>query len=65
MNFGEEEIMYYHASQIKGIKVLEPKVSNHNIPLVYLSEKRENTLVYLINAIEKFCKEKSFLYEGV
>ena len=50
--------MYFHASQVKGIKVLEPRISNHNIPLVYLSAKRENTLVYLSNAVEKFCKEK-------
>ena len=57
--------MYYHASQIKDIKVLEPRKSNHNIPLVYLSVKRENTLVYLSNAVEKFCKEKGFQYEGV
>lgn len=57
--------MYYHASQIKDIKVLEPRISNHNIPLVYLSAKRENTLVYLSNAVEKFCKEKGFQHEGI
>lgn len=56
--------MYYHASPIEGIKVLEPRISNHNIPLVYFSAKRENTLVYLSNAVEKFCKEKGFIYEG-
>ena len=55
--------MYYHASQIKDIKVLEPRKSNHNIPLVYLSVKRENTLVYLSNAVEKFCKEKGFQHK--
>ncbi len=57
--------MYYHASPIQGIKVLEPRLSNHNVPLVYLSAKRENTLVYLSNAVEKFCKENGFPYEGV
>lgn len=57
--------MYYHASQIKDIKVLEPRISNHNIPLVYLSAKRENTLVYLSNAVEKFCKEKGFQHKGI
>ena len=57
--------MYYHASPIKGIKVLEPRISNHNIPLVYFSTKRENTFVYLSNAVEKLCKEKGFIYEGV
>ena len=56
--------MYYHASQVKGIQVLEPRISNHNIPLVYFSTKRENTLVYLSNAVEKYCKESGFQYNG-
>lgn len=56
--------MYYHASQIGGISVLEPRVSNHNIPLIYFSTKRENVLVYLSNAIEKYCKETGFVYNG-
>ena len=56
--------MYYHASSVKGIKTLEPRISNHNIPLIYFSEKRENVLVYLSNAIEKFCKETGFNYSG-
>lgn len=56
--------MYYHASQTKGIKILEPRVSNHNIPLIYFSDKRENVLVYLSNAIEKHCKETNFNYNG-
>lgn len=49
--------MYYHASPLSGLKKLVPHVSNHNKPLVYLSKKRENTLVYLSNAVEKFCEE--------
>ena len=57
--------MYYHASQVEGIKVLEPRISNHDIPLVYLSLKRENTLVYLSNAVEKYCKENGFCHDGV
>lgn len=57
--------MYYHASQTKNIKVLEPRVSNHNKPLIYFSDKRENVLVYLSNAIEKYCKENKFKYEGI
>lgn len=56
--------MYYHASQVKGIEVLEPHISNHGIPLVYFSKKRENVLVYLSNAIEKYCKETGFLHSG-
>jgi len=56
--------MYYHASQTGGIKVLEPRISNHNIPLIYFSAKRENVLVYLSNAIEKYCKESGFVYNG-
>lgn len=56
--------MYYHASQIADIKVLEPRISNHNTPLIYFSTKRENVLVYLSNAIEKHCKETGFIYNG-
>lgn len=52
--------MYYHASQVPNIKVLEPRISNHNIPLIYFSTKRENVLVYLSNAIEKYCRETNF-----
>lgn len=57
--------MFYHASSVKGIKLLEPRTSNHNIPLIYFSEKRENVLVYLSNAVEKFCKETGFAHSGV
>ncbi len=60
-----DESMYYHATQTKGIKVLEPRVSNHNKPLVYFSNKKENVLVYLSNAVEKFCKENNFEYNGI
>ncbi len=56
--------MYYHASTIKGITVLEPRISNNGIPLIYFSAKRENVLVYLSNAVEKYCKETNFLHEG-
>ena len=56
--------MYYHASPVKGITLLEPRVSNHGVPLVYFSKKRENVLVYLSNAIEKYCRETGFSYDG-
>lgn len=56
---------FFHASQIKGIQVLEPRISNHNLPLIYFSGKRENVLVYLSNAVEKTCKEKNFQYTGI
>ena len=56
--------MYYHASQVKDIKILEPRISNHNVPLIYFSLKRENVLVYLSNAIEKYCKETGFVHNG-
>ena len=58
------EYMYYHASQMKDIKILEPRISNHNVPLIYFSLKRENVLVYLSNAIEKYCKETGFSHSG-
>jgi hypothetical protein len=56
--------MYYHASPIANIKQLVPQVSNHGIPLIYFSAKRENVLVYLNNAVEKYCKETGFQYNG-
>ena len=56
--------MYYHASPTGGITLLEPRVSNHGIPLIYFSTKRENVLVYLSNAIEKYCRETGFSYAG-
>lgn len=57
--------MYFHASQIGKIKTLEPRTSNHNIPLIYFSDKRENVLVYLSNAVEKVCKEVRFTFDGL
>ena len=57
--------MYYHASQAAGIQRLEPRISNHGLPLIYFSKKRENVLVYLSNAIEKYCKDTGYAYEGV
>lgn len=56
--------MFYHASPVKGIAQLEPRVSNHGIPLIYFSRKRENVLVYLSNAIEKYCRETGFACDG-
>ena len=56
--------MFYHASPVKGITQLEPRVSNHGIPLIYFSRKRENVLVYLSNAIEKYCKDTGFSFDG-
>ena len=56
--------MFYHASQIGGIRVLQPAVSNHERPLLYLSAKRENVLVYLSNAVEKYCRETGFAHNG-
>lgn len=57
--------IYYHASQQKDIKVLEPRISNHNKSLIYFSTKKENVLVYLSNSIEKYCKETNFKYDGI
>ena len=51
---------WYHASPIKNLNTLEPRISNYGVPLVYLSKKRENVLVYLSNAVEKYCKETGF-----
>lgn len=56
--------MYYHASPKVGINILEPRISNHGVPLVYFSTKRENVLVYLSNAVEKYCRETGFEFSG-
>ena len=56
--------MLYHASSVGGIRRLEPRTSNHGVPLIYFSKKRENVLVYLSNAIEKYCRETGFVYAG-
>lgn len=53
--------MYYHASSVKGITQLTPQSSNHGIPLVYFSTKRENVLVYLSNSIESIARKPAFL----
>ena len=56
--------MLYHASQTPGIKVLEPRVSNDGTPRIWFSDKRENVLVYLSNAVEKTCREDGFAHTG-
>ncbi len=53
--------MFYHASDTKGIEVLEPRGEDG---LVYFSTKRENTLVYLVNAVKKFCRDNGIGFEG-
>lgn len=56
--------MYHHASPTPDIQVLESRISNHNTPLIYFSKKRENTLVYLSNSIEKFCRDTGYAHTG-
>ncbi len=56
--------MLYHASPVANIQTLEPRVSNHGVPRIYFSRKRENVLIYLSNAVEKYCRETGFLYTG-
>lgn len=56
--------MLYHASPIGGLTMLTPHVSNHGRPLVYFSQKRENVLVYLSNAIERYCRDTGFVHTG-
>ena len=57
-------MLLYHASPVGGLKMLTPRVSNHGRALVYLSERRENVLVYLSNAVEKYCRETGFAHAG-
>ena len=52
--------MFYHASNIADIKTLIPFSSGHGKRLVYFSTKKENTLVYLSNPVERYCREIGF-----
>ena len=52
--------MYFHTLQTENIKNLKPKISNHNIPLIYFSDKRENVLVYLSYTAEKGLQKRTF-----
>ncbi len=54
----------YHASNTKGIEKFSPAKSFHGSMKVYFSAKRENVLVYLSNAIKKFCEETNFHFDG-
>ena len=56
--------MLYHASQTPNIQTLEPRISNDGVPRIYFSDKRENVLVYLSNAVEKTCRERGFAHTG-
>lgn len=56
--------MYFHASPVKGIEILQPHSSDNEEPVIYFSKKRENVLVYLSNAVEKYCKETGFEHSG-
>ena len=56
--------MFYHVSPVAGIVRLEPRISNHEIPRIYFSTKRENVLVYLSNAVEKYCRQTGFSHDG-
>ncbi len=56
--------MLYHASQIPGIEMLEPHISNEGAARIYFSDKRENVLVYLSNAVERTCRESGFAHTG-
>lgn len=56
--------MFYHASNTPNIRELIPSHSMNDKPLVYLTTKRENALVYLSNAVEKYCKEIGFKHSG-
>lgn len=54
----------FHGSKTANIEVLQPSISNHKRPLVYFSQKRENTVVYLSNAVERYCKQTNFPFDG-
>ena len=53
--------MLYHASPAPNLSVLDPRISNHEKPLVYFSKRRENVLVYLSNAVELYAKRSGIV----
>ena len=52
--------LLYHASPVPGLHTLEPRVSNHGIPQVYFSRKRENVLVYPVQRHREVRKGDKF-----
>lgn len=56
--------MLYHASTTPNLSVLEPRVSNHEKPLIYFSQRRENVLVYLSNAVELHAKRAGIVCQN-
>ena len=56
--------MFYHASPVSGIQTLMPRPSDGGKTLLWFSVKRENVLVYLVNAIERFCRETGYAPNG-
>lgn len=54
----------YHASRVPNLTKLEPRISNHGTPLVYLADKRASVLVYLSNPVERHCKRIGFAHKG-
>lgn len=59
-----DDKMYYHASQVGGLSILRPRISNHGVPYSIYQRKEKNVLVYLSNAIENYCKETGFAHDG-
>ena len=37
--------MLYHASTVAGLTVLQPHISNHGVPMLYFSQKREKVFM--------------------
>lgn len=56
--------MFYHASPVEGIAVLKPHVSHHGVHRIYFSSRRENTLVYLADPVQQFCRGKGIVPAG-
>lgn len=55
---------FYHASPVPNLTELIPHISSHGKPYVYLSDRRENVLVYLSNPVERHCRRTGFPHEG-
>lgn len=55
---------YYHASPTAGIKTLIPYSKENNGIFLYFSEKRENVLFYLGDAVKRYCLKTGYKHNG-
>ncbi len=56
-------MILFHGSRTPNITTLK-SFGDGEKPLIYFFSKRENTLIYLCNAVERFCQQTGFNFQG-